>query len=241
VIPDFFGAQRTKDGEFWLVLSDLDTSGFPLRINNLDERGAEACLRWLAGFHANFLGAQPDGLWEVGTYWHLATRQDEYSTMGDACGLKRAAAALDCRLNSCQYRTLVHGDAKPANFCFSQDRRRVAAVDFQYVGGGCGVKDVCYLMSAMGGWRGPDEATEQRLLDFYFRELRAAAATVRPAAGGAPIDLDGVEREWRELYPIAVADYYRFQAGWEPGGGMDQRGRRICAAALAALGGGSAQ
>ena len=217
-----------------------------MRSNNLDERGAEACLRWLACFHANFLGAEPEGLWQIGTYWHLATRQDEHRTMGDEFGLKRAAAALDQRLNSCRFRTLVHGDAKPANFCFSRDRGRVAAVDFQYVGGGCGVKDVCYLMSAMGGWRGPDEATERRLLDFYFRELRAAAQSSPPrggAAGGgaAPVDLDGLEREWRELYPLAAADYYRFLAGWEAGGGMDGRGRRLCAQALAALGGTGAQ
>ena len=242
-IPHFWGAQRTEAGEFWLVLEDLDASGFPLRCNSLDERGSESCLRWLANFHAAFLGAEPEGLWEVGTYWHLSTRPDEFRAMSDEAGLKSAASALDKRLSSCRFRTLVHGDAKPANFCFSPDRRRAAAVDFQYVGGGCGVKDVCYLMAAFGGWRGPDEATERRLLDFYFRELRAAVAAAPPAwadrlptsaAGG--LDLDGLEQEWRELYPLAAADYSRFMVGWEPGGGLDARSRRLCRAALAALG-----
>jgi aminoglycoside phosphotransferase (APT) family kinase protein len=128
----------------------------------------------------------------------------------------------------------VHGDAKAANFCFSPDRRRVAAVDFQYVGGGCGVKDVCYLLACMGGWHGADEAAEARLLDFYFRELRAAIAP--PAAGGGgEIDLDALEAEWRALYPLAAADFSRFMAGWA-GGGLGPRDSRLCRAALAALG-----
>jgi aminoglycoside phosphotransferase (APT) family kinase protein len=236
-IPLFFGAQRTKEGEFWLVLEDLDAAGYPLRADSLDERGAESCLKWLAGFHATFLGVEPTGLWEVGTYWHLATRPDELRAMGDEGGLKRAAAEIDRRLSACRFRTLVHGDAKAANFCFSPDRRRVAAVDFQYVGGGCGVKDVCYLLACMGGWSGPDEATEARLLDFYFRELRAAAAA--PAGGGGggggEVDVDALEAEWRALYPLAAADFGRFMAGWA-GGGLGPRDRRLCRAALAGLG-----
>ena len=57
------------------------------------------------------------------------------------------APELDRRLRAARFQTLVHGDAKPANFCFDARRGAVAAVDFQYVGGGCGMKDVAYLLS----------------------------------------------------------------------------------------------
>ena len=43
----------------------------------------------------------------------------------------------------------MHGDAKLANFLFTSDHSQVAGVDFQYVGGGCGMKDVAYLLSCL--------------------------------------------------------------------------------------------
>ena len=61
--------------------------------------------------------------------------------------LKKAAQGIDKRLQSARFQTLVHGDAKLANFCFS-DVGQVAAVDFQYVGKGCGMKDVAYFISS---------------------------------------------------------------------------------------------
>ncbi|MEC7724282.1 MAG: phosphotransferase, partial [Planctomycetota bacterium] len=102
-------------------------------------------------------------------------------------------------------RTLVHGDAKVANFCFGSDG--VAAVDFQYVGGGCGVQDVAYLLSSCLD----DDACElhaERHLDTYFAALRARVAD----------DVDGpaLELAWRGLYPAAWADFHRFLVGWAP-------------------------
>ena len=69
----------------------------------------------------------------------------------------------------------------------------VAAVDFQYVGGGCGVKDVVYLLGCL-----PDRLLAARadaLLDDYFRALRAALRRRDPALDGA-----AVEAAWRALY-----------------------------------------
>lgn len=111
--------------------------------------------------------------------------------------MREAAPALDRALRECSFQTLVHGDAKPANFCFSARGRAVAAVDFQYVGGGCGMKDVVYLL------HGEPDA---RHLDGYFAALRGALAP--------GIDGDALERQWRALLPTAHADFERFLAGW---------------------------
>jgi len=45
---------------------------------------------WLANFHAAFMGEQPAELWTIGTYWHLATRPDEFDALDDS-PLKAAA------------------------------------------------------------------------------------------------------------------------------------------------------
>ncbi len=183
-----------------LVFEDLDAAGFDRRTHRPSDSQLRSCLTWLASFHARFVGVAPLGLWNTGTYWHLATRQEElHAIEGEA--LRRAAPILDRMLRGCTFRTLVHGDAKPANFCFSR-REEVAAVDFQYVGGGCGMKDVAYLLD------GQDTAAETRLLEHYFQALRYALL-IRP-----DVDAEALEREWRALYPIALADYLRFLAGW---------------------------
>jgi hypothetical protein len=196
-------------GRFLFVLSDLDAAGCPTRRTRCDEREVTACLAWLAAFHVRFLGVAPDALWKVGTYWHLATRPDELSALG-AAPLRRAAPRIDERLNAARFKTLVHGDAKLENFCFSVNGSQVAAVDFQYVGGGVGVKDVAYFLSSC---LSPVECQSQvpRYLDIYFATLRRTLAELAPA-----LDAAELEREWRELFPWAWLDFYRFLLGWAP-------------------------
>ncbi len=81
--------------------------------------------------------------------------------------LKQAAIRIDQILRASPYQTFVHGDAKLANFCFSSDGLQVAAVDFQYVGGGCGIKDVAYFISSC--LHEEDcERYEDELLAWYF-------------------------------------------------------------------------
>ncbi len=200
-------AAVTLGEEHIIVLEDLDAGGFPRRLQAADERAMRACLDWLAHFHARFLGCSPDGLWPTGTYWHLATRLDELAAMRDDV-LREAAPKLDALLAGCRHQTLVHGDAKLANFCFSSDAGRVAAVDFQYVGGGCGIRDVAYFLGSCLDGEGLEHGAPA-LLDSYF-------ATLRSALQDADIDADALEREWRGLYPVAQTDFYRFLAGWMP-------------------------
>merc|ERR1719373_100887 len=108
--------------------------------------------------------------------------------MGSHGGLKARAAEIDARLNAAKYQTFVHGDAKLANFCFSQDDSRVAAVDFQYVGGGCGMKDVAYFMGCFSD--GDGFRDKEGLVDFYFEQLRAFYSA--RTGGKGPIDMDEV-------------------------------------------------
>lgn len=196
--------------EVVLVLEDLDASGFDSRRQSVGDVEIEACLTWLAEFHATFLGTAPHALWDVGTYWHLATRPDELAVLENGA-LKRAACEIDRRLNASTFQTLVHGDAKLANFCFTADGTTVAAVDFQYVGGGCGMKDVAYLVSSCLN-EAEAERREASLLNVYFSRLEAALTR-----RGVAIDIVALCEEWRSLYAWAWTDFYRFLKGWSPG------------------------
>lgn len=192
-----------------IVMQDLDAAGYPERKESLTIEATKVCLRWLANFHATFMGAKPNTLWETGTYWHLATRADEWNDM-ESGWLKDQASRLDQLLSNAQFQTLVHGDAKVANFCFSEDLKKVAAVDFQYVGGGCGMKDVAYFL---GSCLTAEECKhyESDLLNHYFKALLQAIEDKQ-----IRLDKVALEKEWRALYAIAWTDFSRFLKGWMP-------------------------
>lgn len=191
-VARMFGSHR-DDGLWWFALEDLDAAGFSERHEPAFAHALDACLAWLAQFHACFLGDPGDGLWPEGTYWHLATRLDELAIDPGR------ARALDRMLGEARYQTIVHGDAKEANFCFTPDNKLVAAVDFQYAGRGCGMKDLAYLLHGHA----------ERHVDTYFRCLRGAIA-----ARGVEVDMADLETEWRRLFPIAQQDFQRFLVGW---------------------------
>ncbi|MFT5881016.1 MAG: thiamine kinase-like enzyme, partial [Moritella sp.] len=162
-----------------------------------------------AYFHAQHMAMDPTGLWDRGSYWHLATRPDELAALTDPA-LKQAAPLLDQTLRASRFQTLIHGDAKLANFCFTADGGRVAAVDFQYVGRGCGMKDVILLLSSCLPFQ-QCEHTVPGLLDHYFSVLQQALGKYQPQ-----VSQQAVEDEWRPLYCIAWADFQRFIKGWCP-------------------------
>ncbi len=208
-IPQFIEFAREGD-EVLVVLEDLDAVGYPSRLSSVGPKQIEICLAWLAEFHATFLGVKPDGLWETGTYWHLATRPEELEALDDPA-MKSAAPEIDRRLSTATHQTLVHGDAKLANFCFSPDGEQVAALDFQYVGGGCGMKDVAYFIGSCLD-ETSCEAREAELLDTYFSAFREALVRRK-----SDVDAAAAEAEWRDLYPVAWTDFHRFLKGWCPG------------------------
>lgn len=215
------------DGEILLILEDLDAAGYPARLTSVSPTQLKTCLDWLAHFHVTFMGTKPEDLWETGTYWHLTTRSEELEALDDS-PLKNAASAIDSILTNARYQTIVHGDAKLANFCFSEPGDQVAAVDFQYVGGGCGMKDLAYFIGSC-----LDESAcaqqESELLDHYFATLRSGLASKHPG-----IDSADVEAEWRALFPLAWTDFHRFLKGWSPGhwkinSYSEQLAREVCA------------
>ena len=198
-----------------LALTDLRPTHPHFCKGSLNSAQLKACLRWLAAFHASFwglAGAPPDLATRQGTFWHLATRPDEHASMPD-CGewgeLKRAAAAIDARLRaraSGPHGTLVHGDAKAANFCWAarEGGSEAAAFDFQYVGAGVGARDVAYLLSSAGSASDGEGAC----LDLYHEALMEELAS----RGRDPA---GYDRETlRSDYDLSAADFVRFMAGW---------------------------
>lgn len=220
---------QVDENTMLLVLEDISTQ-YPVTFTQgKDDQPSKpqihACLTWLANFHAKYLNEtdsqKTSSLWPIGGYWHLATRPDEWQGMA-ASSLKDNAYALDNLLTHCRYQTIIHGDAKLANFCFSQAQSdaqnqtqseaqpQVCAVDFQYVGQGPGIKDVMLLMSSV--------LSDKRLLtegtlfiNYYFEQLAQALKTYHVAS-----DHQAIITAWRELYCIAWADFHRFLAGWKP-------------------------
>ncbi|MDU0355903.1 oxidoreductase family protein [Paraglaciecola aquimarina] len=138
-------------------------------------------------------------------------RQDELAAMADGV-LKAEASRIDATLNKGLYQTLVHGDAKLANFCFADEsiRSPIAAVDFQYVGKGVGVKDLAYFLGSCLSAK--DLAHNASILvDEYFSQLEQAMSEYQVV-----LDFAKLEAEWRYLYAFAWADFQRFLLGWSP-------------------------
>ncbi|RBP78002.1 DUF1679 domain-containing protein [Marinomonas rhizomae] len=210
--PHCYAVHQTED-LIYLLLEDMDEAGFPSRHTRLEWDSCLPILDWLANFHSRFIGVQSTSeyrLWPRGTYWHLATRPDEWQAMEES-ELKDSASHIDQTLSQARFQTLLHGDAKVANFCFSELCDQVAAVDFQYIGKGVGVQDVAYFLGSC-----LDEASLANhlsyLLEYYYAELARCLV-----AQGESADLASeVCMEWRSLFDMAWADFHRFILGWSP-------------------------
>ncbi|MDP2574523.1 phosphotransferase [Vibrio penaeicida] len=201
--------------QYVIVMSDLRDYGLTEVVKQSDIRHWKLCLKWLANFHAKYLSVshlnsgQDEALWAQGTYWHLDTRPDEFQAMATS-EFKTHAKAFDSALKSAPFPTLVHGDAKLANFCFSANMDSVGAVDFQYVGEGCAMKDVMLFISSCVPIEEAQNA-EKLLLDYYFSQFEEAMSFYRPEQNAKLI----IE-SWEPFYYVAWADFLRFLYGWSP-------------------------
>jgi fructose-1,6-bisphosphatase/inositol monophosphatase family enzyme len=194
------------DGETYtiIVLEDLANFGASPSINPT-EKEITNTLKWLSNFHAEFLNRNIEGLWEQGSYWHLETRQEELERMNDT-ELKSHAHSIDQMLQSARFKTLIHGDAKIANFLYNDNQ--AFAVDFQYVGKGAGIIDVVYFFSScLSDQEMYDKVEDYLKIYFSFLKEEIKNETV----------FSKLEAEWRGLYAFAWADFLRFLDGWSPG------------------------
>ncbi|MAG77724.1 MAG: choline kinase [Colwelliaceae bacterium] len=209
-VADLIAVEKTSKDTL-LVLEDLDAAGFKLRYEDGNDKTLFAAIKWLANFHALFMFNSGASLWPIGSYWHLATRPDEWHNMPDN-EYKRSAEVIDLALNNARYKTLIHGDAKFANLCFHENEQDVAAVDFQYVGVGSPVKDLMYLLGSCLDDKQLFEYSD-KAVNFYLSSLKNALSTNKL------FDLQewqNLEQEFWKLYPVAWADFYRFLIGWNP-------------------------
>lgn len=213
-VPQFIGLiKSTNHPETQtLIMEDLKSSGFDLVYARATETQIKTVLSWLAHFHARFINIDTSTLWPVGCYWYLATRQAEFGVMPQG-ELKDNAQRIDEALNNARFQTLLHGDAKLANFCFSASET-VAAVDFQYVGRGIGIKDVMYFLGSC--LTGPVLFEKHdSYIDYYFAQFRAAILS-SDTQGVQKRWVEELEQEWRGLIPLVWADFHRFLLGWSP-------------------------
>ncbi|MBE0357644.1 hypothetical protein PPHE_b0991 [Pseudoalteromonas phenolica O-BC30] len=190
-----------------LILEDFESKGF----QNIDDYKFEhvyAVIDWLAQFHAKGLNLIGSERFPIGGYWHLETRPDEYKRMGSV-ELKRCASYLADSLYKAKYQTLIHGDSKLANYAFDNNYN-VLGYDYQYVGSGIGLQDVMLFMTSV--FNGDTCAKyESSILNLYFESLSKALSNTMSIK-----EYELLEREWRTLWPIVWADFYRFLNGWKP-------------------------
>ncbi|MEH6394903.1 phosphotransferase [Pseudoalteromonas sp.] len=190
-----------------MVFADYSAAGFTNA--QVNHQHIAAILKWLGYFHAFHFQVKPDGLWQQGSYWHLATRPDEYEKMADTA-IKHHADDIDKTLRACHYQTLIHGDAKLANFAVNSSTMEVLGYDFQYVGAGIGVVDVMYFLGSCLTEQQLDDTADDYLADYFQHFSNAMRAFGNNEYTAAVINA------WQSLWPVAWADFYRFLMGWSP-------------------------
>jgi aminoglycoside phosphotransferase (APT) family kinase protein len=205
-VPTPYHVERGKGDSVIIAMSYHESKVNPTE----NQQRVRLVLSWLAQFHAMYWDAdaadrvvQQAGLQAVGSYWYLATRPDEHEEMPDhgwQGRLKRAARAIDARLQRDPLQCVIHGDAKDANILMDE-HGKVTFCDFQYCGRGPPTRDLAYFFCSSVSIDDEKEA-----LEYYWNELKARLPlNVSPAP------------TWEQLQDsmeFAYADFYRFMSGW---------------------------
>ncbi|KAJ0401365.1 hypothetical protein ATCC90586_000972 [Pythium insidiosum] len=106
-------------------------------------------------------------------------------------------------------KTLIHGDAKTANFFFdASTRQEVTAFDWQWTGLGLGALDVANLLNTSVAIDALDDGTETELLESYLSALRQELEQ-----GGHPLEYS--LHELRRHYQLATLEYARLRRHYQ--------------------------
>jgi Ecdysteroid kinase-like family len=148
---------------------------------------------------------QRTGTGNWSTLWHEGKHSDRNSSSGSK-QIKR-----DVR-----FRTLCHGDFKPANMLFAADDSSIGVYDFQYVGFGFGAKDIAYLfMVAVGDEVVGSIAKETQALRYYYDSLMSILRSDEDGKYYSQDDVNAYKFSVFQFhFKLAVLDLYRFMSGW---------------------------
>ncbi|KAI8593884.1 Ecdysteroid kinase-domain-containing protein [Geranomyces variabilis] len=235
-IPKPLGV-RVEADRISLLLSDLLPT-FLREEDELDLTHAKSAMRWLAGWHAHFWGSETDqdraatgpvaasGIWKEGGYWYLATRMEEFESIGSGTKwkqIKDAALPVAQRLRGpidrsesspFRFRTVLHGDPKCANILFADEPGEdgllaCAFYDMQYVGFGYGAVDIAYLLATSVDAKAL-ERNEPFLLETYLCELQKLLRNRGLLEDARDYTMDVLQSH----LDLALIDWVRFMAGW---------------------------
>lgn len=160
----------------------------------------------------------PTSLWDQGCYWHLDTRQQEFSSMPRSWSdLRSVAGRIDAVLKgqkadgttADRHQTLVHGDFKSENLLWNADGQ-CCAYDFQYTGRGFGVRDVAYMLASSVDIDVLEQDGCEELLQHYHSRLLQQLDKVGKGDAAQRYSLDVM----RSHFDLCIVDYVRFMAGW---------------------------
>jgi len=231
------------DSRFSLLLKDFsETEGWRQVVQlNLDEM--KATLRALAKFHAFFWNGLPrnqkliSSLWPVGSYLDQAKQplikvEDVSATFrrvvsefvgtetltGDlkdyGAILAKHAERLDREVHGGDKQTVIHGDAKSANFFYRRNSSgdiEVGVIDFQWTGLGLCATDLAYAI-----WACPQADVldkEEELVETYYQYLIEELGHQGETGGQGIVELDTVKHQYRlafiDLCRVIMVDHWK--------------------------------
>lgn len=224
LVPELKGVFEEEQGMTVVTMGDLGDHGryYTKKGNQLDLKEGRALLSWLARFHAVYwkAAAAPQGIWEEGSFWQLGTRRGELDQLDQAWverGLdQRTAEIIHDTIRKTRFRTVIHGDAKSANFFFfdgdDTGPLQIGGYDFQYCGMATPLRDVAYFLCCSMKQHHVSKYEDELLLH-YYTELCAVLC----AEDAEEYSL----QELRTMYDLCVVDLARFMAGSRWWGNVD--------------------